>query len=276
MNRFLPLTLWIIFFLFLPRYTLAQQVIAHRGAPKAAPENTLSAFKKAIELGADILELDVHQTKDSQLVVIHDATVDRTTNGKGRIADYTVAELRRLDAGSWFAPAFTGEKIPLLEEVLDATPDSISLLIEIKHGSETYPGIEKRVVQLTRENNATGRVIVKSFDDEVLQLVRRLAPEIPRLRIIVLQIPLLNIIIERGISVGEILDYDVQYLQLHWFGISKSFVGQAHSKGYKVFAWDVHDEKRMREMIEKGVDGIETDYPDRLKHILREDTPGSE
>lgn len=235
-----------------------------------APENTLASFKKAVELGAHILELDVHQTRDSQLVVIHDGTVERTTTGEGEVENFTAHELRQLDAGRWFAPEFAGERIPLLGEVFDTAPDSIVLLIEIKHGSATYPGIEERVIQLIREKKAVGRVILKSFDDDVLDSVRHIAPEIPRLKIIVLQIPLLGIIIERGLNAGDIFEYDVQYLQLHWFGISKNFVEKAHSKGYKVFAWDVHEEKRMREMIEKGVDGIETDYPELLKSIIQE------
>lgn len=256
------------FIILLSTHSAAQQIIAHRGVPKLAPENTLSAFRKAVELGAHSIELDVHQTRDSMLVVIHDGTVDRTTNGKGRIADLTAAELRELDAGSWFGHEFTGEKIPFLEEVFSDTPDSITLLIEVKHGSETYPGIEERVVRLIREKKATERVILKSFDNDVLGKLQEIAPEIPRLKIIVMQIPFLNIIIERGLNVGDILDYDVQYLQVHWVGISKDFVEKAHRKGYKVFAWDVHDEQRMREMIAKGVDGIETDFPDTLKRLL--------
>lgn len=271
MNRFLFLPFWFAFLVSAP--SAAQLIIAHRGASSIAPENTLVAFKKAIELGAHFIELDVHQTRDSHLVVIHDETVDRTTDGKGRIGDLTAAEVRTLDAGGWFSPEFGREKIPLLEEVFDTIPDSVSLLIEIKQGSDIYPGIERRIVQLVRNRNAAARVVLKSFDNDVLDRLRILAPEIPRLKIIVMQIPMINIIIERGLNVGNILEYDVQYLQVHWFGLSNSFVEKAHRKGYKVFAWDVHDEKRMREMIEKRVDGIETDYPDVLRALVHQTVP---
>jgi len=268
----LPLHVFLLTYLFTAS-SAAQLVIAHRGASSIAPENTLVAFTKAIEFGAHIIELDVHQTKDSHLVVIHDGTVDRTTDGKGRVSDLTVAEVRTLDAGSWFSPEFAGEKVPLLEEVFDTIPDSVSLLIEIKQGSDTYPGIEERVVRLVRSRNAAARVILKSFDDAVLNRLQMLAPEISRLKIIIMQIPVINVIIERGLHVGNILEYDVQYLQVHWFGISKSFVEKAHRKGYKVFAWDVHDEKRMREMIKKGVDGIETDHPQVLRALVQQTAP---
>ena len=244
------------------------KVIAHRGASAYAPENTLAAFKKAVELRADILELDIHQSKDSQIVVIHDATVDRTTNGTGEVKSHTIDELKKLDAGSWFSPTFAGEKIPLLHEVFDNTPDSILLLIEFKQGSLKYPGIEQRVVQLVREKKAEHRVILKSFEDDVLEKVRSLAPEIPRLKIIVTETPFLKIIIEHGINFGTVLDDSVQYLQHHWFGLSEGFVNEAHQKGYKVFAWDVNSEQRMRDLISIDVDGIETDYSDKLRFLF--------
>lgn len=243
-------------------------IIAHRGASAYAPENTLAAFKKAIELGADILELDVHQTKDSQLVVIHDGSVNRTTNGKGKVKDLTLSQIKSLDAGSWFSPEFAGERIPTLDEVFDITPDSVVLLIELKEGSGVYSGIEERVIRVIRERKAEHRVILKSFEDEILDHLRAIAPDIPRLKIILMQIPLLGIIIERGLNFGTVLNDSVQYIQHHRIGLAESFIAKAHRRGYKVFAWDVHDEARMRELIERGIDGIETDFPDRLKRVI--------
>ena len=243
-------------------------VIAHRGAPAYAPENTLAAFKKAIALRSDILELDVHQTKDLRLVVIHDATVDRTTNGKGRVKDLTFEELHQLDAGSWFSSAFAGERVPLLDDVLDLTSDSVSLLIELKEGSNEYPDIEERVVRLVREKNVAPYVIFKSFHDEVLDRLRQLAPDIPRLKIVFLQVPFVSVIIGRGLDFGSILNDSVQYLQHHWFGLTEHFISEAHTKGYQVFAWDVNDMDRMKELILKGVDGIESDYPDLLSKLV--------
>ena len=117
-------------------------IIAHRGAMGYAPENTISAYKMAIELGANALELDLRQTKDCIPVVLHDATVDNTTNGNGDVKFFNFQDLQKLDAGSWFDIKFSGEKIPALQEVIDVLNDSIILIIELKEGNETYPGIE--------------------------------------------------------------------------------------------------------------------------------------
>ncbi|HZY10950.1 MAG TPA: glycerophosphodiester phosphodiesterase family protein, partial [Bacteroidota bacterium] len=231
-------------------------------------ENTLVAFKRAIDLGATMLELDVHQTNDSHLVVIHDETVDRTTNGDGKIKDLSLAQIKLLDAGSWFSPEYAGEKIPTLGEVFDITPDSISLLIELKEGSIEYPGIEERVARLIRERDAQHRVILKSFDDDILKRLRKLAPDVRRLKVFVTQISFLGIIIERGLNFGTVLNDSVQYVQHYWFGLTQSFIDEAHRKGYKVFAWDVNDRDRMKDLVEIGIDGIETDHPDWVKELL--------
>ena len=244
------------------------KIIAHRGASAYAPENTLVAFKKAIDLGATMLELDVHQTNDSHLVVIHDETVDRTTNGEGNIKDLSLAQIKLLDAGSWFSPEYAGEKIPTLGEVFDITPDSISLLIELKEGSIEYPGIEERVVQMIHKRDAQHRVILKSFDDDILKRLRKLAPDVRRLKVFVTQISFLGIIIERGLNFGTVLNDSVQYVQHHWFGLTQSFIDEAHRKGYQVFAWDVNDLDRMKDLVEIGIDGIETDHPDWVKELL--------
>ncbi len=264
--------LWFILFLYNVNTVSSKdiKVIAHRGASAYAPENTISAFKKAFELGVDILEIDVHQTNDRELVVLHDGTVNRTTNGKGKVKNISFEELRKLDAGSWFSNDFIGEKIPSLREVFEITPDSIILLIEIKKGSKTYPGVEKRVVQLIKEYKFENRVILKSFDDKTLQELKNLAPEIPRLKVFVGQISFLNIVVDYTLNFGNVLDDDVQYIQAHWFGVTKCFIAKAHKKGYKVYVWDVNNEKRMKELILMGVDGIETDYPDLLKKVRAE------
>lgn len=268
----LKFILWFILFLYNVGTVFSKDihVIAHRGASAHAPENTISAFKKAFELGVDILEIDVHQTNDRELVVLHDGTVNRTTNGKGKVKNISFEELRKLDAGSWFSKDFIGEKIPSLREVFEITPDSIILLIEIKKGSETYPGVENRVVQLIKEYKFEKRVILKSFDDKTLQELKNIAPEIPRLKVFVGQISFLKIVIDYTINFGNVLDDDVQYIQAHWFGVTKCFIAKAQKKGYKVYVWDVNNEKRMKELILMGVDGIETDYPDILKKIRTE------
>ncbi|MFN0156984.1 MAG: glycerophosphodiester phosphodiesterase [Bacteroidota bacterium] len=257
----------------LPTLMLAQEpeavmVIAHRGAAAYAPENTLVAMRKAIELDADALEIDVRQTKDGQLVLMHDATVDRTTDGSGAIGDMTLDELRALDAGSWFSAEFAGERVPTLGETIELMDSSLTLIIEVKGDSETYPDIERRVVDLITAANIRKQVILKSFDREVLETFRRLASDIPRLFVYTFRIPWLGLIIDDGVSAGSVLTVDSEYLQPHRFFLSKSFVEKAHEAGYKVIAWGVDTESHMKEAIEFGVDGIETDYPDILVHQI--------
>ena len=148
--------------------------IAHRGASLEAPENTLAAFRRAMELGADLIELDVHQTSDGHVVVIHDETVDRTTDGSGAVRAMTLRELRRLDAGSWMGPHFAGERVPTLLEVLELTRGQIGLAIEIKAGSRRYPGIEAAVVHLLQTTGRLDDVILISGDCRAIREVRRL------------------------------------------------------------------------------------------------------
>ncbi|HEV8538622.1 MAG TPA: glycerophosphodiester phosphodiesterase family protein [Bacteroidota bacterium] len=244
-------------------------IIAHRGASASAPENTLEAFRLALEEGADILELDVRQTRDSQLIVIHDETIDRTTNGKGNVKDIAYEDLRRYDAGSWFGSgAFSGARIPRLEDVIGALDTTTQLLIEIKDGSDVYPNIEQRVVNCVEKNRLEKRSVIKSFDDEILNAVRGIHATLPLLKVFVVQFPALRITIGRGIAFGNVMEKNVQYLQPHWLGLTKRFVEAAHDKGFKVFVWDVNTESRMRKMIEFGVDGIETDHPAALRKLL--------
>lgn len=150
-------------------------IIAHRGASTKAPENTMPAFKKAIESGAGGLELDVQLTSDGYLVVIHDEKVDRVSNVKGLVKDMTFAELRNLDFGGWFSKEFEGERIPLLDEVLELYSGWNGMLnIEIKNGPVFYPGIEKAVADAMRNSRMTGRTIVSSFNHYSLVEIRKL------------------------------------------------------------------------------------------------------
>ena len=141
------------------------QIVAHRGLPEDYPENTLIAYKHALMLHIDMLEIDVHYTKDKQLVVIHDDTIDRTSNGKGKVLDYTLDELREFDFGAYRGDKFKGERIPTLDEVLDLVDHfSKRLLLEIKKPSQ-YPGIEEMIVEKLKERGIPKhKVILQSFD----------------------------------------------------------------------------------------------------------------
>jgi glycerophosphoryl diester phosphodiesterase len=204
-----------------------------------APENTISAFKMAIELGADALELDLRQTKDGVLVALHDASVDKTTNGKGDVINFNFKDLQKLDAGSWFDKKFSGEKIPSLQEIIDVLNDSTILIIELKEGNETYPEIEERLVKLVKENEIESRTILKSFDPNVLRRLREIEANIPLCYVYTLRIPWLGMIIDRGVTFGSIYNIDAEYLQPHRFFLSESFVKDAQSKGFKIISWGV-------------------------------------
>lgn len=150
-------------------------VIGHRGAPSRAPENTLASFRTALEIGVDGIELDVHLTKDGHLVVIHDADLKRTTSGQGLVHEHTLAELKRLDAGGWFGPAFAGERIPTFEEVLDLVDARVPLQVEIKGATE---GVTEATIAALDRRGLLGTVMMTSFQLDRLPLVRRLVPSV--------------------------------------------------------------------------------------------------
>jgi glycerophosphoryl diester phosphodiesterase len=149
---------------------------AHRGASHEAPANTLAAFRRAVELGADGVELDVHLSKDRQLVVIHDFTLETTTNGRGLVQNHTLAELKELDAGSWFGPAFAGERIPSLQEVIEAVGQRLLLNIELKasrHGPGSGDDLADAVVHLIEDYHLQDRVVVSSFSPLAVRRAKR-------------------------------------------------------------------------------------------------------
>src|SRR3981189_711248 len=146
----------------------------HRGNADECPENTLASFRSAIELGVDVIECDVHLSDDSELAVIHDHLLDRTTDGSGFVRDHTMAELKRFDAGSWKDPRFAGERIPSLDEVLALAKGKGGIAIEIKNLPLPYPGIEDAVVQTVRGSEMVGDVVVISFDHRSVKRIAEL------------------------------------------------------------------------------------------------------
>ena len=232
-------------------------VIAHRGASGHAPENTIAAFQKAIDLGAHYLEIDLHLSQDGEMVVIHDSSVDRTTNGKGDVAHLTLIELKKLDAG-------LGEKIPTLKEVFELIKNQkIKMIIEIKDGHL----MEDKLIKLIREYHYDERVILKSFKQETLLNLKKLAPKIPQLLVFVFAIPSLDFVLGTRLYFDDLLKWQGEYLQEHRFFMKKSYVESMQQNGHKVIGWGVNSESEIKEMLEMGVDGIETDYPDRVLNL---------
>lgn len=148
-------------------------VIAHRGASGYAPENTIAAFRKAVAMGVTFIETDLHLSRDARFVAIHDGTLDRTTNGKGAVHEFTLADLRKLDAGSWFGSEFAGERIPTLEEILQfAKKHDVVFYLELKPGGSW--GGEHALIGALRESGEIARTVVISFDASILAAVRRI------------------------------------------------------------------------------------------------------
>lgn len=235
--------------------------IAHRGASGHAPENTMAAFDKAVEMKADYIELDVQMSKDGHLVVIHDTTVDRTTNGTGRVKDLTLQELKQLDAGSWFAPEYAGEKIPTLEEVLDRYRGKIGILIEIKEPS-LYPGIEEKVAKALKERNMhqpnNGKIIVQSFDHESMQKFHQLLPSIP------VGVLLSHSRYKNGVTDEDLASFATYatYVNPSQLLVDAELVQRIHSFGMKITPYTIQTQDEANRMIAAGVDGIITDFPE--------------
>ncbi len=225
----------------------APQATAHRGAPRYAPENTLASFRVALDDGARSIECDVQRTQDGHLVVIHDQTVDRTTDGHGRVGAFALDELRRLDAGRWFGPAFAGERIPLLDEVMSLLRGRATLRLEIKNAPTIYDGIEKQVLEAIHRHGMDDEVLVTSFDHECVRRVRTLSPEIAT----------------GIIFTGRLIDppgaaraAGADALCMNCAYVTADLVAAAHREGLRVFAWPVDDEDRFRHCLAAGVDGM--------------------
>ncbi|MDA8441961.1 MAG: glycerophosphodiester phosphodiesterase [Peptococcaceae bacterium] len=232
-------------------------VIGHRGAASLAPENTLPSFDVAQKLNVQMIELDVHMSKDMQLIVIHDETLNRTTSGRGPVGAHTLAQLKTLDAGVWFKPEFRGSKIPTLEEVYAALPKHIGINVEIKTDVTHYPGIEAKVLNVVQKFHALHRTIVSSFNWESLTLMHRLEPK--------LKLGILMHHLEGKVwpMAGLIHAFSLHPPQRL---VSSNFVWQAHSWGYKVYPWVVNDPGRVLKLGAMGVDGVITDCPQIITH----------
>jgi glycerophosphoryl diester phosphodiesterase len=229
-------------------------IIAHRGASRAAPENTLSAMNKAIEFGADYAECDVFQTKDGEIVLFHDEEMERTTGKQGMIWEYTLAELRELEVGSWFKEEFRGEPIPTFREVIRLVKGKIKLNIEVKVSGEDLE-IAQKVVDIIRSEGITNECMVTSFEKPVIEKVKEIAPELNTGFIFDEEHPI------------DIFDGNWEYVCSKRNIVDAEFVRRAKQKGKKVFVWTVNYPAEMKKLIGLGVDGIITDVPDVLREI---------
>lgn len=234
------------------------KVIAHRGARKSAPENTLEAFKLAIDAGAEGIELDVHRCLTGEIVVIHDETVNRTTDSVGYVSEISWAELQRLDAGSWFDAKYAGAKIPSLKQVLELISGSIVLNIEVKNAPIQYPGIEEDILDVL-EGYPKETVIISSFDHGVLKRFSELDPAI-------------NLAVLADAIFYDLQSYAANFGAKYWhpgFGeLRDDAVKAAHSAGLQVNSWTLNTPKDWKRGIDMKLDGIVTDDPKGLLDVF--------
>lgn len=234
-------------------------IIAHRGYSGAFPENTLIALREAIKLGIDGIEVDARITSDGAVVLMHDETVDRTTNGTGKVRELTLAQIGALDAGSWKGSDFVGEAVPTLLEALNQLPDDMVMYVEIKPADAA-----REVVDVILKSGASERVVICSFHASVIKEVSRLYPKLPKVLISgsCKDMNEFKRLIETALECGA------NGLSIHYGSVSAQFVRYAHQRSIGVIAWTVNDLKILSEMLAFGVDAIVTDYPDVVLKAL--------
>ncbi|MED2942224.1 glycerophosphodiester phosphodiesterase family protein [Bacillus swezeyi] len=246
-------------------------VIAHRGASGYAPENTMAAFDRALKMKSDYIELDVQMSKDGELVVIHDTTVNRTTDIDSQlpvpVQDLTLDELRKLDAGSYFGSEFAGERIPTFEEVLDRYKGKIGMLIELKEPAR-YPGIEEKVAAALKERRMDkpkhDKVIIQSFNFESVRKIHELLPSMPTGVLTWLSSDLTNVKLKEFSGYADYVNANLKNV-----AADATLVSRIHALGMKITPWTVRSRAEVAPLLQAGVDGIVTDYPDYVPKKTR-------
>ena len=233
--------------------------LAHRGFSGCYPENTLLAFEKGLEAGADGFELDTHLTKDGEVVVIHDETLDRTTTASGPVRERTLAELRQINAAKPF-PEYGFCGIPTLREYFELVKGTNLITnIELKNSIVRYEGMEEKVIALIREYGLTDQVILSSFNHRSIRLVKELAPELCC-----------------GFLVMSWLDQPGEYTASRgvecyhplFLSLDQETMEELHGRGIRVNTWTVNDIESIRQMAELGVDAVISNFPDRVAEVL--------
>ena len=238
------------------------KILAHRGASGVAPENTMVAFKKALDMGSHGLETDVQMTKDGVLILCHDETVDRTTHGKGFIKDFTLEELRKLDAGIKFSEEFKGERIPTLEELLQLiSGQDIILNLELKSGPIFYPDIEAKVLEMLYKYNYIDNSVISSFNHYSLVEVRKLDSDIK-----------IGVLYMAGLYEPWKYAKDLGANAIHpyLYSVAPEIVLGAKLNGVPIAVFTVDEPSMIRKFVSADVEQIITNYPDVALKILKE------
>jgi len=246
------------------------EILGHRGAKSSAPENTLASFQTAIDAGVDMIELDVHLSRDNQLLVMHDPQLARTTNGQGLISDYTLNELKTLDAAAKFSGNvdFGVQRIPTLQEVFDRVGEKTSINIEIKTHADgsRYLGIEEQIIALIRQNNAMSTTVVSSFNFPSVQKMLTLEPALNCYVIVA------NRYFDKMTAEGkgdeqivaDLVQNGFQQVAIYKRFLTKSLMHFLKQSDFKIGAWIINDVDEMLQYAQMGVDRITTDVPSQL------------
>lgn len=250
------------------------KVLSHRGANKYAPQNTLAAFKKSVQIGVDGFETDVHITKDEQLVICHNYTIDETSDGEGEISKMTLAQLKGYDFGSYFSPKFAGTRLPTVDEFLSfvETTDISVLNIELKSPKENETAIVKETIRLVKEHGLFDKLIISSFDPKLLVEAKTIDENCKTgflycpTRMNMWRDRLLKNYVPYAKSIG------VDALHPHYAFVDEKYVESAHEAGIEVNAWTVDSVKAIENMIHCKVDGIITNFPDVTNGLIEKHT----
>lgn len=252
--------------------------VAHRGASGYVPEHTILSYETAQKMQADYIELDLQMTKDGKLIVMHDEKLDRTTNGTGWVKDHTLADIKKLDAGSWFneaypekaKPKYAGLKVPTLDEVLNRFGKHANYYIETK-SPDTYPGMEEKLIaslqkhKLLGKHTKPGQVIIQSFSKESLVKIHQLQPNLPTVQLL------------EAKQMASMTDADLEEIKTYAVGAGPDYkalnaenVSMIRSHGLLLHPYTVNTEADMRRLLDWGVTGVFTNYPDVFQHVKKD------
>jgi glycerophosphoryl diester phosphodiesterase len=229
-------------------------IVGHRGAPECAPENTMASFQEGLRQGADVIELDVQLSADGHVVVFHDDCLERTTNGRGLLAERSLAELKALDAGAWFDPRFAGEPIPTLDQVLEWARDSVPLFVELKFSAAPEPTLGAAVVERIQAHEMTEQVVIISFAHQALSWVKQGAPNLATAALYAA--PVADpVALARGIGANAVMPL--------WHLVTADGVASCHAAKLSVNVWGSGADYGA--LIAKGVDCVNADYPAQVR-----------
>lgn len=247
-------------------------ILAHRGGAGLAPENTLASFRNGLSLDADFVEMDANLTKDGVVVIIHDPTIDRTTDGKGRVVDYALADLLKFNAAAVYANGTTERQvIPTLAQVLDLVqPTKSRMEVEIKLDqlNNRYPGIEQKMVDTISSHQMMDRVQISSFSYEALKDLKKISPRTKTVANITFDYFRANDVLQPAKTVEQMQSFGVDILSVDKGVLTLQLAQEAHKKNIAVEVWTVDRDDEMQKFVEMGVDGIITNRPDLLKRVL--------